>query len=412
MQTRLQQAMRETPEGEEAEAILRKCVHCGFCNATCPTYQILGDELDGPRGRIYLIKQMLEGHATSADTRQHLDRCLTCRNCETTCPAGVQYGRLLETGRRLALKRNPRSLTEQAMRRALAAFLHTGVLFTPVLRLGQVLQAALPAAVADHIPARRPAAGVWPRMTHERKVILLQGCVQPAMAPNINRATARVLDQASIQVLRASAAHCCGAIHQHLDFEAASLADARRNIDAWWPLIEGGAEAIVSNASGCGVALKEYGHRLRNDPHYARKAEQISAMTKDIAEVLEPHAAQLAQEARFPPPAGVAFHPPCTLQHGLQIRGKVEAILAAFGINARLPHDAHLCCGSAGTYSLFQPELSLTLRDEKCRALTQTGATCVATANIGCIAHLQNGTAIPVVHWIEVIDSVLCGTAL
>ncbi|GGP18524.1 glycolate oxidase subunit GlcF [Silvimonas iriomotensis] len=412
MQTRLQQTVRDTPEGEEAEAILRKCVHCGFCNATCPTYQILGDELDGPRGRIYLIKQMLEGHATSADTRTHLDRCLTCRNCETTCPAGVQYGRLLETGRQMVLKRNPRTLTEQAMRRALAAFLHNGILFTPVLRLGQVLQPALPAALADHIPARRLAGGVWPRGQHPRKIILLQGCVQPSMAPNINRATARVLDKAGIQTLRASGAQCCGAIRQHMDFDELALKDARRNIDAWWPMIEAGAEAIVSNASGCGVALKEYGHRLRNDARYAQKAERVSALSRDIAEIIEPVARQLAQQARWPSPAGVAFHPPCTLQHGLQLRGKVEEILAAFGINASLPQDAHLCCGSAGTYSLFQPDLARTLRDDKCRALVKTGAACIATANIGCLAHLQNGTAMPVLHWIEIIDSMICGTAI
>lgn len=411
MQTRLLQTLRNTEEGAEAEAILRKCVHCGFCNATCPTYQLLGDELDGPRGRIYLIKQMLEGQAATAQTQLHLDRCLTCRNCETTCPSGVQFGRLLETGRRQLALQTPRPLAARAVRRALAAFLHQPALFGAALRIGQTIQPVLPAAISEKIPPRAQGGGAWPTAVHSRKVLLLAGCVQPAMSPGINLATAQVLDALGIQPVIAQQATCCGAIPLHLGFDEDALQDARRNIDAWWPWVEQGAQAIVTNASGCGVTVQDYGHHLRGDLRYAAKAERISALTVDIAQFLADYTDQLGQLIKYPVARTVAFHPPCTLQHGQQIRGKVEAILAALGITAKLPQDAHLCCGSAGTYSLLQSELSRTLRDQKCAALAQLGTQCVVSANIGCICHLQTGTSIPVMHWIELVAQLLSGGA-
>ncbi|WP_283149187.1 glycolate oxidase subunit GlcF [Silvimonas soli] len=410
MQTRLPQTLRNTEQGAEAEEILRKCVHCGFCNATCPTYQVLGDELDGPRGRIYLIKQMLEGHATTAQTQLHLDRCLTCRNCETTCPSGVQFGRLLETGRRQLALQTPRPLAARAARRALAAFLHQPTLFSTALRLGQFMQPVLPAAVSEKIPPRAQSGGKWPTRVHPDKVLALTGCVQPAMSPGINLATAQVLDALGVQMVMANHAGCCGAIPLHLGFDEDALIDARRNIDAWWPWVEQGVKAIVMNASGCGVTVKDYGHLLRQDTRYAAKAERIAELTVDISEFLEGYIDRLHRLIKPLGTRTVAFHPPCTLQHGQQIRGKVEAILSVLGITVKLPQNAHLCCGSAGTYSILQSELSKTLRDKKCEALSQLGAQCVVSANIGCICHLQTGISIPVMHWVELVAQLL-GTA-
>ncbi len=410
MQTTLAAFIRDTLDGQEAESILRRCVHCGFCTATCPTYQLLGDELDGPRGRIYLMKQVLEGQAVSAKTQQHLDRCLSCRNCESTCPSGVQYGRLVEIGRRIVDAQVPRPLGERLQRSLLRNGL-TSPAFKPALALGRALRPVLPAALRAKLP-KSPGATVWPAGTHARQVILLEGCVQPALAPNINGATARVLDQLGVQALRMRRAGCCGAIREHLGDHAGGLADMRRNIDAWWPAIEAGAEAIVMNASGCGAMVKEYGHALRQDPAYAAKAQRVSELTLDLAEYLPRF--QQAIEQRLgprpavtstrPPPRRVAFHPPCSLQHGQQVRGGAEGLMRAIGLEVVLPENSHLCCGSAGTYSLLQPELANRLRDNKLKALTATGAQTVCSANIGCIGHLQTGTDLPVRHWIELLD--------
>jgi len=409
MQTALAPEFKDTPDGQEAEAILRKCVHCGFCTATCPTYQLLGDELDGPRGRIYLMKQVLEGHKPTRKTQLHLDRCLTCRNCETTCPSGVQYGNLVEIGRRIVEERVERPAGERALRWLLKEGL-TSPLFAPALKLGQAVRPLLPAALQNKLPAKAgERAHRWPTREHPRKVLLLMGCVQPAMLPNINSATARVLDAAGIQTLVADGAGCCGAIRLHLNDHAGGLADMRRNIDAWWPTVAAGeVEAIVMNASGCGVTVKEYGHALARDPAYADKARRIAELTKDLSELLPDLVPKLKNKLRQRERMRLAFHPPCSLQHGQQLRGGVETHLGALGFDVQLAaSESHLCCGSAGTYSVLQPKLAYALRDRKLALLTPLEPQAIVSANIGCIQHLQSGTPIPVKHWVEVVDEAL-----
>jgi len=412
MQTHLAPEFQDTPEGQAAEAILRRCVHCGFCTATCPTYQLLGDELDGPRGRIYLIKQVMEGGQPTQATQRHLDRCLTCRNCESTCPSGVQYGELVEIGRRVVDAKVGRPRQERLRRWLLKEGL-TSSLFKPALRLGQMFRPFVPAALRDKVPARSTArAHHWPQRSHPRKVLMLLGCVQPAMHPNINAATARVLDAAGIQTLVADEAGCCGAIRAHLDDHHGGLDDARRNIDAWWPMVDGHnqpVEAIVMNASGCGVQVKDYGRLLAHDPAYAERAAKVSAMTRDLCELLPSLAPALAKRLRAGHPRPrLAYHPPCTLQHGQQIRGNVEGVMRELGFDiAVAPAESHLCCGSAGTYSVLQPLLSKQLRERKLQALEPLQAQVIVSSNVGCIQHLQAGTETPVRHWIEVLDDAL-----
>lgn len=406
MQTELAPEFQGTADGREAEAILRKCVHCGFCTATCPTYQLLGDELDGPRGRIYLIKQVLEGKAPTRSTQLHLDRCLTCRNCESTCPSGVQYGHLVDIGRKIVDRKVPRPALESAVRWTLKEALPSP-LFGPAMKLGQSVRGLLPAGLQAKVPAPRPA-GAWPTRSHARKMLMLAGCVQPSMAPNINSATARVLDAAGIEAVIARNAGCCGAVKFHLNDLDGAKAQMRANIDAWWPQVAGGAvEAIVMNASGCGVTVREYGHILKDDPAYAAKATRISALTRDLSELLPELVPAL--KGRVTAPAGVvAYHPPCTLQHGQQLRGGVEVNLRALGFDIQVAgSESHLCCGSAGTYSVLQPELAYPLRDRKLGHLNQLQPTAIVSANIGCITHLQSGTETPVRHWVELLDAAL-----
>ncbi len=411
MHIQLADFIRNTRDGQEAEAILRACVHCGFCTATCPTYQLLGDELDGPRGRIYLIKQVLEGHPVSEKTRLHLDRCLTCRSCESTCPSGVQYGRLVDIGRRVVDQRLPRSGGQALVRKVLQeAVPHPG-LFGAAVKVGRLLRPLLPSGLADKIP--HGAAGKarpWPDVRAlPRRMLALAGCVQPSLAPNINAATARVLARLGIALVEPAGAGCCGAVRHHLNDETGALDDARRNIDAWWAAIEAGAEAVVVTASGCGTHVREYGHLLRDEPAYAERAARVSALCRDPSEILVAEAATLqpllAQGQRER--GKLAFHSPCSLQHGLKIRGVVEGLLGAAGYTLVPVADAHLCCGSAGTYSVLQPELAKRLRDNKLAALTAGAPGLIATANIGCLTHLQGGSALPVRHWIELIDEVL-----
>lgn len=409
MQTNLADFIKDTREGHEADAILRSCVHCGFCTATCPTYQLLGDELDGPRGRIYLIKQVLEGKKPTAKTQLHLDRCLTCRNCETTCPSGVKYGRLIDIGRKVVEDQVPYSFSQKLKRTALKEVLPRKWLFTPAMKTGQLFRPLLPQALQNKVP-RREDAGSWPTRAHARKMLLLDGCVQPAMSPNINAATARVLDALGVQLVVAPKAGCCGAIRHHLNDHDAALNDMRRNIDAWWPLVQAGAEAIVMTASGCGATVKDYGHLLEADPAYAEKAAVISGLTKDLSEIMPAFEAELEGKLNGKISKRVAYHPPCTLQHGQQIRGKVEGVLRAVGVDVQLCGDSHLCCGSAGTYSVMQPELSYQLRDNKLAKLAETKPEMIVSANIGCLTHLQSGTDTPVKHWIELIDSALTAT--
>jgi glycolate oxidase iron-sulfur subunit len=406
MQTNLADFIKNTAEGREADAILRSCVHCGFCTATCPTYQLLGDELDGPRGRIYLMKQVLEGKEVTRKTQLHLDRCLTCRNCESTCPSGVQYGRLVDIGRSFVEKQVRRPLAERIVRTVLKETLPRKWLFTPAMKTGQLMRPLLPKVLQNKVPVAHDA-GIWPKRQHARNMLLLDGCVQPAMSPNINAATARVLDALGVQLVLAPKAGCCGAIRYHLNDQAGGIDDMRRNIDAWWPYVEAGTEAIVMTASGCGSTVKEYGHLLAHDPAYAERAARISALTKDLSEIMPAFEQELVAKLKGKISKRVAYHPPCTLQHGQQIRGKVEGVLRAVGVDVKLCADSHLCCGSAGTYSVLQAELSYQLRDNKLKNLEATEPEMIVSANIGCLTHLQSGTETPVRHWIELIDQAL-----
>jgi glycolate oxidase iron-sulfur subunit len=407
MQTNLAPEYRNTPEGIEAEAILRKCVHCGFCTATCPTYQLLGDELDGPRGRIYLMKQVLEGEVPTRKTQLHLDRCLTCRNCESTCPSGVQYGHLVDIGRKIVDAKVERPMGEKALRWALKEGLPSP-LFGPAMAMGQMVRGLLPDSLKAKVPPKQDA-GAWPTRTHARKVLMLAGCVQPAMMPNINSATARVLDAAGIQTVVEGNAGCCGAVKFHLNDQDGGMGQMRANIDAWWPHVEAGVEAIVMNASGCGVTVKEYGHLLRDDPAYAARAARISELTRDLSELLPGLVDAL--RPRMAARAGqVAFHPPCTLQHGQKLRGGVEKHLGDLGFKVNVTaNESHLCCGSAGTYSVLNPDIAYSLRDRKLGHLKDLQPEVIVSANIGCITHLQSGTATPVRHWVELLDDALAG---
>jgi glycolate oxidase iron-sulfur subunit len=410
MQTSLTTAFLNTSEGQEADAILRSCVHCGFCTATCPTYQLLGDELDGPRGRIYLIKQMLEGQPVTRETQRHLDRCLTCRACETTCPSGVRYGRLADIGRAVAEQLISRPWPERFYRRVLRAVIPYATRFGALLRIGQVLRPALPAALRRKIPAWQ-ASGVWPLPRHPRRMLVLAGCAQSNTTPNTNAAAARVLDRLGISLIVAPAAGCCGALSHHLSADADALNFMRQNIDAWWPLIEPGIEsgidhgieAIVMTASGCGVMVKDYGALLKDDTTYAAKAAKVSSLTRDLSEILATEdlsAFRVSGKNRR-----IAFHAPCTLQHGQKLTGVVESILMKLGFELTEIHDGHLCCGSAGSYSLLQPALSIRLRDNKLNALQAEKPELIATANVGCQLHLATGSNMPVLHWIELLDT-------
>ena len=450
MQTSLASFIKDTPEGKEADAILRKCTHCGMCTATCPTYQLLSDELDGPRGRIYLIKQVLEGAIPTAKTLLHLDRCLTCRACETTCPTGVRYGRLVDIGRNIVEERVARGPLESVWRGALNADISRSALFGTLLGLGQLARPLLPSALKRKVPPAAAPAGPWPAATHARRMLVLDGCVQPSLSPATNAAAARVLDRLGISLVRVAGAGCCGGVSFHLNLQDKALDVMRRTIDAWWPHIEQGAEAIVIAASGCGVTVKDYDHLLNHDPAYAAKAKRVSDLTKDISEVvimekeklklLIPHPStaasdasshdsssstsaalratggQIPAEVRGPssaprrapiPRQRVAFHSPCTLQHGLKLKGAVENLLVDLGYALSPVPDAHLCCGSAGTYSILQPGLSQRLLENKIAALESGASTAILTANIGCQAHLQTATRLPVRHWIEALDESL-----
>lgn len=404
MQTTLSDQARQLPRAAEAERILRSCVHCGFCNATCPTYQLLGDELDGPRGRIYLIKQVLEGQPATVKTQQHLDRCLSCRNCETTCPSGVDYHNLLDIGRALVDATVPRPLGQRLLRLGLRALVPNPQLFKALVNSGERLRPLLPQALQGKLPRRVQVAEARPGTAHARQVLLLEGCVQPGLSPNTNAATARVLDRLGIGIRPVPQAGCCGAVDYHLDAQAAGLDRARRNIDAWWPLLENGAEAIVQTASGCGAFVKDYGHLLAHDPHYAAKAERVSAMARDLVQVL---GAEPLEQLGVHGEQRLAFHCPCTLQHAQKLGGAVEAVLVRLGFNLTAVPDSHLCCGSAGTYSLTQPELARQLRDNKLSALESGQPDVIVTANIGCQTHLDGAGRTPVRHWIELVDGAL-----
>ncbi|WP_016774116.1 glycolate oxidase subunit GlcF [Pseudomonas sp. R62] len=404
MQTTLSEQSRQLPRAAEAEKILRTCVHCGFCNATCPTYQLLGDELDGPRGRIYLIKQVLEGAPATKQTQLHLDRCLSCRNCETTCPSGVDYHNLLDIGRAVVDSAVPRPAAQRLLREGLRALAPNPAVFKGLLRMGATFRPLLPRLLESKLPQRLGVMGSRPAPRHARRVLLLEGCVQPGLSPNTNDATARVLDRLGISVTPVSEAGCCGALDYHLDAQGKGLDRARQNIDAWWPHLQNGAEAIVQTASGCGAFIKDYGHLLADDPVYADKARQISEMTRDLVQVIaqEPLEQVCAASERR-----IAVHCPCTLQHALKLGGAVEAMLTRLGFNLTPVPDGHLCCGSAGTYSLTQPVLARQLRDQRLNALESGRPELIVTSNVGCQSHLASAGRTPVRHWIELVDQSL-----
>jgi glycolate oxidase iron-sulfur subunit len=402
MQTNLVQQFANTAEGQEAESILRACVHCGFCTATCPTYQELNDERDGPRGRIYLMKMFLEGEEVTEKSREHLDRCLTCRSCETTCPSGVKYGRLIDISRGLMEQEMPRPPKERWIRWSLARVLPNRQLFGLLLRMGQFFRPVLPQVLRTKVPPRKQASP-WPSASHDRVVLALAGCVQPSATPNTNAAAARVLDRLGITMVEAPEAGCCGAVNHHLSEHEKALDAMRRNIDAWWPAIDAGAEAIIMTASGCGAMVQEYGHLLRDDPVYAAKAQKVSDMTIDLGAFL---LKQDLEKLNVPKGAGkVAFHCPCTLQHAMQQSGVVDQVLRKAGIELAETREKHLCCGSAGTYSILQPELSQRLLNNKLKALTVDNPDRIVTANIGCQMHLETKAKLPVQHWIELLDA-------
>lgn len=407
MQTKLAEWAQDSNLGKDADEILRRCVHCGFCLATCPTYQVLGDERDSPRGRIYLIKQVLEGVEPTQATQTHLDRCLTCRNCETTCPSGVQYGTLVDIGREMVEQRVERPIRQRLVRGLLRRTL-TSPLFGPAMTIGRMLRPMLPEVLRNKVPQARPAGSLpTDGARHARQVIMLAGCVQPAMMPTIDAATIRVLDALGIGTRVMQGAGCCGAINFHLDAQEQALDQMRANIDAWLPVLDSGqAEAIIMNASGCGAMVKEYAHHLRHDPDYVAKALRVVDKVRDVAEIVAPHSAEL-KEKLGSLPERTAFHAPCTLQHWQGLRGISERLLDELGFQQQPFSDSHLCCGSAGTYSVTQPELSKTLRDRKLSAIHAVEPDCIVSSNIGCITHLQSGTALPVRHWIEVVDDAL-----
>lgn len=402
MQTRLDAKLLATDAGQEADRILRSCVQCGFCTATCPTYLLLGDERDGPRGRIWLIKEMLERDEAGASTQRHLDRCLTCRACETTCPSGVRYGRLLEIGRERLEAKLSRPWRERLLRKLLLTFVPRPALLRPFLRLGQGLRPVLPERLRDLLPLLQTGVGrAVDQKTFPRQVILLAGCIQGLATPATNRATQRVLNRLGIGGIEAAAAGCCGALPQHMAQPESAREMARRNVDAWWPLLEAGAEALLMTASGCGVQVRDYGVILADDPDYAERAATLAARTLDLAEFLD---VQNLSGWRLPDASRrVAWHPPCTLQHGQRVTGVVERILDNIGCMRVPVADSHICCGAAGSYAILQQDLSRQLRDGKLAALGRHGPEVVVTANVGCQMHLAGAADVPVKHWVEVL---------
>lgn len=400
MQTSITDSYLATVAGREAEKILRSCVHCGFCTATCPTYQLLGDELDGPRGRIYLIKQLLEGRPVSRVTQLHLDRCLNCRACETTCPSGVQYGKLVDIGRELLEQQVMRPKIERLQRLLLRKILPYPKYFSILLGIGEWLKPLLPKNLKRKIPLRQISTP-RPPVRHQRKMIILEGCAQSVATPNTNNAASRVLDRLGISLISPSGQGCCGAVSQHLSASQEARQFIKQNIDSWWPAIEEGAEAVIVTASGCGVQVKDYGHLLSNDPDYADKAKKVSELTCDLSEVI---ALEDLQRLQISNHQTIAFHSPCTLQHGQQLDGQVEDILKRLGFKLTGVADSHLCCGSAGTYSILQPEISTKLLHNKLKALNNDQPDIIVSANIGCQLHLNTQSQNPVKHWIELLD--------
>lgn len=403
--------LADSAEALEAQRIIGSCVHCGFCTAVCPTYRLTGEELEGPRGRIYLIKNALAGERVTEVTARHLDSCLTCRACETACPSGVEYGQLIEIGRKVVDERLPMARWRRTLRRVALRMLMNHRRVSALLRTGRALRFLLPAGWAQHVPKHSPdiVQGKTSGPT-TRRVLLLQGCVQPALMPNVNAATERVLARFGIEAISAARAGCCGALPWHAGEESLAIQAARRNVDAWWPWIEQGVEALVMTASGCGAAVRDYGRLLRHEPGYAERAVRVAALVRDVVEVIADELHGQSLETRVDSGSlRVSFHPPCTLQHGQQLAGRVEDLLVKLGAEVLPLADAGQCCGSAGTYSLRHPHTANALRDRKLALLEREGPEEILSANVGCIAHLATASRVPVRHWIEWLDRRLAG---
>ena len=404
MQTRLPQSFLDTPNGKMADSILRSCVHCGFCTATCPTYQLTGDELDSPRGRIYLIKQMLEDQPVSRHTQIHLDRCLTCRSCETTCPSGVEYGKLIDLGREWTEKKVSRPKVERSKRWLLRKILPYPKRYAWLIAVARFIRPVMPAKIRQAIPPR-PSEGIIHRDTHARKMLMLSTCAQSVLQPNIDAAMQRVLGCFDIELAHAPASGCCGAIDQHLSAPDSARKQMQKNIDSWWPLLQHEFECIAINASGCGSHVKEYGHYFKDDVAYREKAEFISSKAKDLSEIMSTLPLEKINKTTNMP--RIAFHSPCTLQHGLRITNQIEPLLSALGYDLMPVKDSHLCCGSAGTYSILQPDFSRQLLENKIQCLNEHKPGIIATANIGCLLHIQSQSSVPVKHWVELLDDLI-----
>ncbi len=400
MQTKLAASIQATEIGKEADRILRACVHCGYCNATCPTYQLLGDELDGPRGRIYLIKQLLEGQPVSRHTQLHLDRCIGCQACETTCPSGVAYGHLADLGRDLIEHSVARPVWQRCIRWCLRKTITERRWAALLLRVARVTRFMFPVLFRKQSLGHR-ATLQPPTQQHPRRMLLLEGCIQPALSPDTNIAAASVLNRLGITLQGVTKAGCCGALSYHLNAQQEGMNFMRRNIDAWWPEIDSGIEAIVMTASGCGAFVKNYGYTLRHDPDYADKAARISALVRDLSEVLQDE--DLTQLKPAATDMKIVFQSPCSLQHGQKLDGAVECLLGAIGFELLPLSDGHLCCGAGGAYSLLQRDLAERLRTAKLGKLLATRPDVIATANIGCQQHLQGIAPVPVRHWVELV---------
>lgn len=401
MQTRLPAKLLDTNAGKEADSILRSCVHCGFCTATCPTFLLTGNELDSPRGRIYLIKEFLETGKATTITQTHLDRCLSCQSCETTCPSNVQYHRLLSIGQGMLSATVKLPWLTRIRRNVLLAILGAPTLFAWLVRLGILCRKLLPASLARQLPGNNQfRASVFVGNTPARRIVLLNGCVQSSLSPDTNHAAALVLRKLGVRSSHINSESCCGAMHYHSGKQVSGLARGRQLIDQLLAQLDTGAEAIISTASGCGNFIKDYPALYANDPDYADKAQKVSAAVMDISEYL---ALQDLDQLNFPGNETLAFHSPCTLQHGQQLAGRTEAVLRQLGFTVPAVSNSHLCCGSAGTYSLFQPVMAKALRTEKLAALGGSQKRPIATANIGCQCHLSGGTDVPVKHWIEYV---------
>ncbi|CAM5528244.1 glycolate oxidase iron-sulfur subunit [Aquamicrobium terrae] len=418
MQTNFTPAQLADPHVAESEKILRKCVHCGFCTATCPTYVTLGNELDSPRGRIYLIKDMLEnGRAADRETVTHIDRCLSCLACMTTCPSGVHYMHLVDHARAYIEQTYRRPLPDRLVRAMLAFVLPYPARFRAALKLAKLGRPF--AGLMEKVPALRPVAamlklapksvpvaarpaGRAAQATQKGRVALLTGCAQSVLDPGTNEATVSLLSRLGVEVVLPQGEGCCGALVHHMGREEEALAFARRNVDAWTREIEqGGLDAIIITASGCGTTVKDYGFMLRLDPAYAQKAAKVSALAKDVTEYL--FTLDLPAPARAPGTV-VAYHSACSMQHGQKITRQPKELLARAGFVVKEPREGHLCCGSAGTYNILQPEISAQLRDRKVKNIEATGADIVATGNIGCITQIASAAKLPVVHTVRLLD--------